>query len=154
MNRLISRVRSCKAPRRRALFASHSAQLCGSVTLTRLFLSLSVTADWCGELHVAHMLWGGYCLFIAPAADASRTDGSIPRRCWPGRVACLSMSGQVITKRMILLSCAAPSSTLFFAHGAALLRFAARLGDARSELYRVFDGLQEVWIGFGCPGAR
>src|SRR5512136_1586725 len=67
MNRLIRRVRQ---PVKRQ-DAEHYVLLtllsfAASVTLTRLFLSLSGYPQiGGGELHVAHMLWGGLLLFVA-----------------------------------------------------------------------------------------
>ena len=76
MNRLISRVRQ---PVKRE-DAEHYLLLtllsfAASVTLTRLFLSLSGYPQiGGGELHVAHMLWGGLLLFAArPRATLARS---------------------------------------------------------------------------------
>jgi hypothetical protein len=153
MNRLISRVRQ---PVKRQ-DAEHYVLLtllsfAASVTLTRLFLALSgypqVTG---GELHIAHMLWGGLLLFIAallPLALANRwvyTAGALLAGAGVGLF--IDEVGKFITESNdYFYPAAAPIIyALFLLTVLLYLRIRRpRSRDARSELYRVFDGLQEV----------
>jgi len=153
MNRLISRVRQ---PVKRQ-DAEHYVLLtllsfAASVTLTRLFLSLSGYPQiGGGELHVAHMLWGGLLLFIAallPLALANRwvyTAGALLAGAGVGLF--IDEVGKFITKSNdYFYPAAAPIIYAFFLLTVLLYLRIRRppSRDARSELYRVFDELQEV----------
>ena len=153
MNRLMSRVRQ---PVKRE-DAEHYLLLtllsfAASVTLTRLFLLLSGYPQiGGGELHVAHMLWGGLLLFIAallPLMFANRwvyTAGALLAGAGVGLF--IDEVGKFITKSNdYFYPAAAPIIYAFFLLTVLLYLRIRRppSRDARSELYRVFDGLQEV----------
>ena len=153
MNRLISRVRQ---PVKREA-AEHYLLLtllsfAASVTLTRLFLSLSGYPQvGGGELHIAHLLWGGLLLFIAallPLLLANRwvyTTGALLAGAGVGLF--IDEVGKFITKTNdYFYPAAAPIIYAFFLLTVLLYLRIRRppARDARSELYRVFDGLQEV----------
>ena len=153
MNRLISRVRQPvkrESAEQYLLLTLLSFAL--SVTLTRLFLSLSgypQIGD--GELHIAHMLWGGLLLFgaaLLPLVWANRwvyTAGALLAGAGVGLF--IDEVGKFITKNNdYFYPAAAPIIYAFFL---LTVLFYLRMRrppkrDARTELYRVFDGLQEV----------
>lgn len=153
MNRLISRVRQ---PVKRE-DAEHYLLLtllsfAASVTLTRLFLSLSGYPQiGGGELHVAHMLWGGLLLFVAALLPLALTNrwvysaGALLAGAGVGLF--IDEVGKFITKSNdYFYPAAAPIIYAFFLLTVLLYLRIRRppSRDARSELYRVFDGLQEV----------
>jgi hypothetical protein len=153
MNRLMSRVRQ---PVKRE-DAEHYLLLAllsfaASVTLTRLFLQLTGYPQvGGGELHIAHMLWGGLLLFVAallPLMFANRwvyTAGALLAGAGVGLF--IDEVGKFITKSNdYFYPAAAPIIYAFFLLTVLLYLRIRRppSRDARSELYRVFDGLQEV----------
>ena len=153
MNRLISRMRE---PVKRG-HAEHYLLLtllsfAVSVTLTRLFLTLSGYPQiGGGELHIAHMLWGGLLLFIAallPLTLANRwvyTAGALLAGAGVGLF--IDEVGKFITRSNdYFYPAAAPIIYAFFLLIVLLYLRIRRppARDARSELYRVFDSLQEV----------
>jgi hypothetical protein len=153
MNRLVSRVRQ---PVKRE-DAEHYLLLtllsfALSVTLTRLFLSLSGYPQiGGGELHIAHMLWGGLLLFVAallPLVLANRwiySAGALLAGAGVGLF--IDEVGKFITKTNdYFYPAAAPIIYAFFLLTVLLYLRIRRppSRDARSALYRVFDGLQEV----------
>ena len=153
MNRLISRVRQPvkrESAEQYLLLTLLSFAL--SVTLTRLFLSLSGYPQiGGGELHVAHMLWGGLLLFgaaLLPLVWANRwvyTAGALLAGAGVGLF--IDEVGKFITKNNdYFYPAAAPIIYAFFLLTVLLYLRMRRppARDARTELYRVFDGLQEV----------
>jgi hypothetical protein len=153
MNRLISRMRQ---PVKRGA-AEHYLLLtllsfAASVTLTRLFLSLSGYPQiGSGELHIAHLLWGGLLLFVAallPLVLANRwvyTTGALLAGAGVGLF--IDEVGKFITQNNdYFYPAAAPIIYAFFLLTVLLYLRIRRppARDARSELYRVFDELQEV----------
>lgn len=153
MNHLVSRIRQ---PVKREA-AEHYLLLtllsfAASVTLTRLFLSLSGYPQiGGGELHIAHLLWGGLLLFIAallPLVLANRwvyTAGALLAGAGVGLF--IDEVGKFITTNNdYFYPAAAPIIYAFFLLTVLLYLRIRRppAQDARSELYRVFDELQEV----------
>ncbi len=123
-----------------------------SVTLTRLFLwATGYPQVGGGELHIAHVLWGGLLLFIAalvPLILANR---------WVYRLSALLAGagvglfidevGKFITRSNdYFYPAAAPIIYVFFLLTVLLYLQVRRppSTDARTALYRVFDDLQEV----------
>jgi len=123
-----------------------------SVTLTRLFLTLSGYPQiGGGELHIAHMLWGGLLLFgaaLLPLVWANRwvyTAGALLAGAGVGLF--IDEVGKFITKSNdYFYPAAAPIIYAFFLLTVLLYLRIRRppTRDARTQLYRVFDGLQEV----------
>ena len=153
MNRLISRVRQPvkrESAEQYLLLTLLSFAL--SVTLTRLFLSLSGYPQiGGGELHIAHMLWGGLLLFgaaLLPLVWANRwvySAGALLAGAGVGLF--IDEVGKFITKNNdYFYPAAAPIIYAFFLLTVLLYLRMRRppARDARTELYRVFDGLQEV----------
>ncbi len=153
MNHLISRVRQPvkrKSAEQYLLLTLLSFAL--SVTLTRLFLSLSGYPQiGGGELHIAHMLWGGLLLFgaaLLPLVWTNRwvyTAGALLAGAGVGLF--IDEVGKFITKNNdYFYPAAAPIIYAFFLLTVLLYLRMRRppTRDARTELYRVFDGLQEV----------
>jgi hypothetical protein len=153
MNRWISRVRQPvkrESAEQYLLLTLLSFAL--SVTLTRLFLSLSGYPQiGGGELHIAHMLWGGLLLFgaaLLPLVWANRwvyTAGALLAGAGVGLF--IDEVGKFITKNNdYFYPAAAPIIYAFFLLTVLLYLRMRRppARDARTELYRVFDGLQEV----------
>jgi len=152
MNRLISRVRQpVKRKDAEQYLLLTLLSFAASVTLTRLFLSLSGYPQiGGGELHVAHMLWGGLLLFVAallPLVLTNRwvyTAGALLAGAGVGLF--IDEVGKFITKSNdYFYPAAAPIIYAFFLLTVLLYLRIRRppSRDARSELYRVFDGLQE-----------
>ncbi len=123
-----------------------------SVSLTRLFLEMSGYPQLGGgELHIAHVLWGGLLLFLAallPLLVANRWAylwGSILAGTGVGLF--IDEVGKFITQNNnYFYPLAAPIIYTFF-----LLTVLVYLrvrkpgaGSARSELYRAFDSMEEV----------
>jgi hypothetical protein len=123
-----------------------------SVSLTRLFLwATGFPQVGRGELHIAHVLWGGLLLFIAalvPLILANR---------WVYRLSALLAGagvglfidevGKFITRSNdYFYPAAAPIIYVFFLLTVLLYLQVRRppSTDARTALYRVFDDLQEV----------
>lgn len=153
MNRLFSRVRQpVKREDAEQYLLISLISFAASVTLTRLFLQLTGYPQISsGDLHIAHLLWGGLLLFIAallPLILANR---------WVLRLAALLSGagvglfidevGKFITRNHdYFYPAAAPIIYAFFLL-TVLVYLRVRCPpsqDARSELYRVFDDLQEV----------
>jgi hypothetical protein len=153
MNRLISRVRQpVKRENAEHYLLLALLSFAASVTLTRLFLQVTGYPQvGGGELHVAHMLWGGLLLFVAallPLMFANRwvyTTGALLAGAGVGLF--IDEVGKFITKSNdYFYPAAAPIIYAFFLLTVLLYLRIRRppSRDARSELYRVFDGLQEV----------
>ena len=153
MNRWISRVRQPvkrKDAEHYLILTLLSFAL--SVTLTRLFLTLSGYPQiGGGELHIAHMLWGGLLLFgaaLLPLVWANRwvyTAGALLAGAGVGLF--IDEVGKFITKSNdYFYPAAAPIIYAFFLLTVLLYLRIRRppTRDARTQLYRVFDGLQEV----------
>lgn len=123
-----------------------------SVTLTRLFLELTGYPQLGGgQLHIAHVLWGGLLLFIAallPLIIANRwvyTVGSLLAGAGVGLF--IDEVGKFITASSdYFYPLAAPIIYASFLLTVLLyLRVRRPLTrDARAELYRSFDALEEV----------
>ncbi len=153
MNRLISRVRQpVKRESAEQYLRLTLLSFALSVTLTRLFLSLSGYPQiGGGELHIAHMLWGGLLLFgaaLLPLVWANRwvyNAGALLAGAGVGLF--IDEVGKFITKSNdYFYPAAAPIIYAFFLLTVLLYLRMRRppARDARAELYRVFDGLQEV----------
>jgi len=153
MNRWISRVRQpVKREDAEHYLILTLLSFALSVTFTRLFLSLSGYPQiGGGELHVAHMLWGGLLLFgaaLLPLVWTNRwvyTTGALLAGAGVGLF--IDEVGKFITKNNdYFYPAAAPIIYAFFLLTVLLyLRIRRPLTrDARTELYHVFDGLQEV----------
>jgi hypothetical protein len=153
MNRWISRVRQpVKREDAEHYLILTLLSFALSVTLTRLFLSLSGYPQiGGGELHIAHMLWGGLLLFgaaLLPLVWTNRwiyTAGALLAGAGVGLF--IDEVGKFITKSNdYFYPAAAPIIYAFFLLTVLLYLRIRRppTRDARAELYRVFDGLQEV----------
>lgn len=153
MLRMTSRVR--KAVEREG--AAHYVRLillsfAVTVSVTRFYLKLTGYPQLGnGTLHIAHLLWGGLALFISAilmAVYANRwvyTAGSILAGAGVGLF--IDEVGKFITKTNdYFYPPAAPIVyTLFLLMILVYLEIRRRpKRDARSELYRVFDTMQEV----------
>jgi hypothetical protein len=153
MNRYISRVRKPvrrEGGERYLLFTLLS--FAASVALTRLFLELTGYPQiGGGELHIAHVLWGGLLLFVAallPLIFANRwvyVVGSLLAGAGVGLF--IDEVGKFITQTNDYFHpAAAPIVYAFFLLTVLIYlqvrRPAAR--QARDELYCALDGLQEV----------
>lgn len=124
----------------------------GSVTLTRLFLELTGYPQLGGgALHIAHVLWGGLLLFFAallPLLFANRwvyTLGALLGGIGVGLF--IDEVGKFITATNdYFYPLAAPIIYAFFLLTVLLYLQVRRpvRGEARSELYRVFDAMEEV----------
>ena len=153
MNRWISRVRQpVKREDAEHYLILTLLSFALSVTLTRLFLTLSGYPQiGGGELHIAHMLWGGLLLFgaaLLPLVWANRwvyTAGALLAGAGVGLF--IDEVGKFITKSNdYFYPAAAPIIYAFFLLTVLLYLRIRRppTRDARTQLYRVFDGLQEV----------
>jgi hypothetical protein len=123
-----------------------------SVTLTRLFLQLTGYPQLGGgELHIAHVLWGGLILFIASLMPLILSNR------WVYRLSAILSGvgvglfidevGKFITKtNNYFYPLAAPIIyALFLLVVLLYLRVRRPLSrDIRTELYRVFDDMEEV----------
>jgi len=123
-----------------------------SVSLTRLFLELTGYPQiGNGELHIAHVLWGGLLLYIAallPILYANRWALSLS-----GILSGIGIGlfidevGKFITQTNdYFYPPAAPIIYAFFLLSVLLFNRirSTRMRDVRSELYRILDGLGEV----------
>jgi hypothetical protein len=153
MNRLTSRVqkpvkRECAEHYLLITLLSFAA----SVTLTRLFLELTDYPQLGGgEMHIAHVLWGGLLLFAAaliPLIIANRWAyylGAV--LCGTGVGLFIDEVGKFITANNDYFSpLAAPIIYALFLLTVLLylrIRRPSSL-DARSELYRALDAMEEV----------
>lgn len=123
-----------------------------SVTLTRLFLDLTGYPQLAtGELHIAHALWGGLLLFIAsllPLVYANRwVYMASAALAGTGVGLFIDEVGKFITQSNdYFYPLAAPIVYAFFLLTVMLyLRVKRRPSrNAREELYRVFDAMEEV----------
>jgi len=123
-----------------------------SVTLTRLFLELTGYPQLGGgEMHIAHVLWGGLLLFAAaliPLIVSNRWAYNLGAAlCGTGVGLFIDEVGKFITANNdYFFPLAAPIIYAFFLLTVLLylrLRRPPAL-DARSELYRAFDAIEEV----------
>ena len=123
-----------------------------SVTLTRLFLwATGFPQVGGGELHIAHVLWGGLLLFIAvlmPLILANRWAYTLSALLAGAGVGLfIDEVGKFITRSNdYFYPAAAPIIYVFFLLTVLLYLQVRRpfSTDARRELYCVFDDLQEV----------
>jgi hypothetical protein len=123
-----------------------------SVTLTRLFLwATGFPQVGGGELHIAHVLWGGLLLFIAalvPLILANRWAYMLSALLTGAGVGLfIDEVGKFITRNNdYFYPAAAPIIYVFFLLTVLLYLEIRRppSTDARTELYCVFDDLQEV----------
>ena len=123
-----------------------------SVSITRIFLELTgFPKVGSGELHIAHVLWGGLILFIAallPLIFANRwvyTTGAILAGIGVGLF--IDEVGKFITQNNnYFYPAAAPIIYSFFLLTVLLYTQVRRRRshDARTELYAVLDDLEEV----------
>jgi hypothetical protein len=126
-----------------------------SVTLTRLFLSLTGNPQLGGgNIHIAHVLWGGLLLFLAallPLTVANRwtfTFSAVLAGAGAGLF--IDEVGKFITRSNdYFYPPAAPIIYVFFLLTVlAYMRFRKpSRPDPRSAFYQVLDGLQEVLDG-------
>jgi hypothetical protein len=123
-----------------------------SVALTRFFLELTGYPQLGNsELHIAHVLWGGLLLFVAsllPLILANRWVYIIGSLCAGIGVGLfIDEVGKFITQNNdYFYPAAAPIIYAFFLV-TALVYFQVRrppIRDARSELYRALDAIEEV----------
>ena len=123
-----------------------------SVTLTRSFLwATGFPQVGSGELHIAHVLWGGLLLFIAalvPLILANRWAYTLSALLAGAGVGLfIDEVGKFITRSNdYFYPAAAPIIYVFFLLTVLLYLQVRRppSTDARTELYCVFDDLQEV----------
>jgi hypothetical protein len=123
-----------------------------SVSLTRLFLwATGFPQAGGGELHIAHVLWGGLLLFIAalvPLILANRWAYTLSALLTGAGVGLfIDEVGKFITRSNdYFFPAAAPIIYVFFLLTVLLYLQVRRppSTDARTELYCVFDDLQEV----------
>ncbi len=123
-----------------------------SVTLTRLFLQLTGYPQLGGgELHIAHVLWGGLILFIASLLPLTLSNRWVYRTSailsGVGVGLFIDEVGKFITKtNNYFYPLAAPIIYAFFLLVVLLyLRVRRPLShDIRRELYRVFEDMEEV----------
>jgi hypothetical protein len=153
MNRFTSRIRK---PVRRASAEQYLLitllSFAASVTLTRLFLELSGYPQLGGgELHIAHVLWGGLFLFaaaLAPLIVANRwvyNLGAI--LCGIGVGLFIDEVGKFITaNNNYFYPLAAPIIYAFFLLTVLLYMQVRRppTREARAEFYRVLEAMEEV----------
>ena len=124
-----------------------------SVSVTRLFLSLSGYPQiGNGELHIAHVLWGGLLLFIAAILPLLISDRRIYKAAailaGVGIGLFIDEVGKFITQRNdYFYPAAAPIIYIFFMLTLMLLLQMRRQdrSSARAELSRVLETLQD-WI--------
>ena len=123
-----------------------------SVTLTRLFLQLTGYPQLGGgELHIAHVLWGGLILFVASLLPLVLSNR------WVYRVSAalsgvgiglfIDEVGKFITKsNNYFYPLAAPIIYAFFLLTVLLYLRVRRppSREVRTELYRIFDDMEEV----------
>lgn len=153
MNRIVSRVRKPvrrEGAERYLLFTLLS--FAASVALTRLFLELADYPQLGGdELHIAHVLWGGLLLFAAallPLIFANRwvyVTGSLLAGVGVGLF--IDEVGKFITQTNDYFHPAAAPIVYALFLLTVLVYLQVRrppARDARDELYRALDGLQEV----------
>ncbi len=153
MNRSFSRVRrpvKREGAERYLLWTLLS--FAASVTLTRLFLwATGFPQVGSGELHIAHVLWGGLLLFVAalvPLILANRWAYTLSALLTGAGVGLfIDVVGKFITRSNdYFFPAAAPIIYVFFLLTVLLYLQVRRppSTDARTALYRVFDDLQEV----------
>jgi len=153
MNRIVSRIRRPvrrEGVERYLLFTLLS--FAASVALTRLFLELANYPQLgSGELHIAHVLWGGLLLFVAallPLIFANRwvyVTGSLFAGVGVGLF--IDEVGKFITQTNDYFHpAAAPIVYAFFLLTVMVYLQVRRpaVRDSRDELYRALDELQEV----------
>jgi hypothetical protein len=123
-----------------------------SVTLTRLFLQLTGYPQLGGgELHIAHVLWGGLILFIASLLPLILSNRWVYRLSavltGVGIGLFIDEVGKFITRsNNYFYPLAAPIIYAFFLLTVLLYLRVRRppSRDVRTELYRVFDDMEEV----------
>jgi hypothetical protein len=124
-----------------------------SVIGTRLFLALTGYPQLGGgDLHIAHVLWGGLLLFVAtllPLIFVNRWAFTVSALCGGVGVGLfIDEVGKFITRDNNYFSpLAAPIIYAFFLLTALVylqVRSRSNDSDARSELYTVLDGIREV----------
>jgi hypothetical protein len=153
INRSFSRIRQPvkrEGAERYLLFTLLS--FAASVSLTRLFLwATGFPQVGGGELHIAHVLWGGLLLFIAalvPLILANRWAYTLSAILTGAGVGLfIDEVGKFITRNNdYFYPAAAPIIYVFFLLTVLLYLEVRRPPsmDARTELYCVFDDLQEV----------
>jgi hypothetical protein len=153
MDRVYSRVRKPvkrEAAERYVLLTLFS--FAASVSLTRLFLwATGYPQVGRGELHIAHVLWGGLLLFAAALLMLVLANRWVYRMgallAGAGVGLFIDEVGKFITKSNdYFYPAAAPIVYVFFLLTALLYLQVRRppSTDARAELYHAFDDLQEV----------
>jgi hypothetical protein len=125
----------------------------GSVVLTRLFLSLTGYPQIGGRtLHIAHVLWGGLLLFIAsllPLMLANRWAFAVSGvLSGVGVGLFIDEVGKFITQNNNYFY--PPAAPIIYGFFLLVVLLYSEVGrpphrDARSELYRAVDGLEEVF---------
>lgn len=153
MNRLFSHIHTLVKREGAEQYLLYSLlSFAASVSLTRLFLEVTGYPQLGNsQLHIAHVLWGGLLLFVAallPLIAANRwvyTTGGILSGTGVGLF--IDEVGKFITQSNdYFYPAAAPIIYAFFL---LVVLFYLRVrrpasDDPRAELYRAFDGLQEV----------